>query len=126
MNKRTGINAIGDDNSMGLPPIHNLNVSNQTVQHDLQQLKIKTTLINNDYSITDKVLGLGINGKVVECRSKVTGQKFAIKVLKDNSKSRREVDLHWRASRCKHIVPVIDVYENTISGKKCLFIIMEW
>lgn len=125
MNKRAGIN---DDNSIGLPPIHNLNVSNQLVQHheSQPQLKIKTTQINNDYSITDKVLGLGINGKVVECRSKVSGQKFAIKVLKDNSKSRREVDLHWRASKCKHIVPVIDVYENTISGKKCLFIIMEW
>ena len=49
-----------------------------------------------------------------------------IKVLRDNTKSRREVELHWRASRCKHIVPVIDVYENVIKSDKCLFVIMEW
>ena len=31
------------------------------------------------------VLGLGINGKVVECTNKASGGKYALKVLKDNA-----------------------------------------
>lgn len=41
----------------------------------------KVALITNDYEITNTVLGLGINGKVVECFSKETKEKFALKVL---------------------------------------------
>jgi hypothetical protein len=43
--------------------------------------KTKTVPIISDYRITDKVLGLGINGKVVECWDKTSGQKFALKVF---------------------------------------------
>ena len=89
-------------------------------------LQMKTTPLTNDYSISNNVLGLGINGKVVECTSKKTGEKFALKVLKDNSKARREIELHWRASSCKHIVNIADVYENTYNNSKCLLVIMEW
>lgn len=42
----------------------------------------KVTPINEDYEITNTVLGLGINGKVVECFSKKTKEKFALKVTK--------------------------------------------
>jgi len=95
---------------------------------------IKSTPITEDYTIGSNVLGLGINGKVVECIRKVKPndnqtadkpKKCALKVLKDNSKSRREIDLHWKASNCKHIVNIIDVYENTYSGNKCLLVVME-
>lgn len=50
--------------------------------HDLYFLnqKTKTTPIENDYKISNNVLGLGINGKVVQCFSIVTGEKFALKV----------------------------------------------
>ncbi|CAL1290752.1 unnamed protein product [Larinioides sclopetarius] len=85
----------------------------------------KQISIMQDYSITDNVLGLGINGKVVECYDRKTGQKYALKVLRDSSKARREVELHWRASNCKHIVNVIDVYENLYGGYKCLLVVME-
>ncbi|XP_049859446.1 MAP kinase-activated protein kinase 2-like [Schistocerca gregaria] len=71
------------------------------------------------------VLGLGINGKVVQCYNKRTREKYALKVLHDNTKARREVDLHWRASNCRHIVHIIDVYENSYSGNKCLLVVME-
>jgi mitogen-activated protein kinase-activated protein kinase 2 len=47
-------------------------------------------------------------------------------VLHDCIKARREVDLHWRASGCRHIVNIIDVYENTYGGHKCLLVVMEW
>lgn len=85
----------------------------------------KTTPITDDYEISSTVLGLGINGKVVQCTSRRTGMKYALKVLLDNPKAKREVDLHWRASGCQHIVNIIDVYENTYSGNKCLLVVME-
>lgn len=85
----------------------------------------KTTPIVEDYEISNHVLGLGINGKVVQCYDKKTRQKYALKVLRDCVKARREVELHWKASDCKHIVQVKDVYENTYAGNKCLLVIME-
>eukprot|EP00094_Tigriopus_californicus_P002469 TCALIF_02386-PA protein Name:"Similar to MAPk-Ak2 MAP kinase-activated protein kinase 2 (Drosophila melanogaster)" AED:0.02 eAED:0.02 QI:25/1/1/1/0.83/0.71/7/370/350 len=86
---------------------------------------MKSSPLTEDYSISTNVLGLGINGKVVECTEKKSGNKYALKVLKDNSKARREIDLHWRASNCKHIVQIKDVYENTYNGQKCLLVVME-
>ncbi|GAB0092119.1 MAP kinase-activated protein kinase 2 [Sergentomyia squamirostris] len=85
----------------------------------------KTTPITDDYEISSRILGLGLNGKVVQCINKRTGEKFALKVLHDNSKSRREVELHWRASGCRHIVAICDVYENTYAGANCLLVVME-
>lgn len=41
----------------------------------------KLTPITQDYEITHTVLGLGINGKVVECFSKATKEKYALKVF---------------------------------------------
>jgi len=87
-------------------------------------MTVKTNPITEDYKISSNVLGLGINGKVVECFDS-SNDKFALKVLKDNVKSRREIDLHWRASGCKHIVNIKDVYENTYNGQKCLLVVME-
>lgn len=87
--------------------------------------KPKTTPITDDYEISKTVLGLGINGKVVECFLKSTREKFALKVLHDSHKARREVEIHWRASGCRHIVNVIDVYENTYGDNKCLLVVME-
>ncbi|XP_076358675.1 MAP kinase-activated protein kinase 2 [Tachypleus tridentatus] len=88
-------------------------------------LSLKTNRLVDDYIITEKVLGLGINGKVVECFSKKTKERYALKVLKDSPKSRREMELHWRASDCCHIVNIIAVYENVFSGQKCLLVVME-
>ncbi|CAK1546486.1 unnamed protein product [Leptosia nina] len=85
----------------------------------------KTSPITDDYDISTTVLGLGINGKVVECREKRTGMRRALKVLHDSAKARREVELHWRASGCMHIVEIVDVYDNTYGGKRCLLVVME-
>lgn len=40
----------------------------------------KKTPITDNYTITKSVLGVGINGKVVECVEKKTGNKYALKV----------------------------------------------
>lgn len=44
-------------------------------------LQTKTNPIIEDYSISSTVLGLGINGKVVECFSKKDNAKYALKVM---------------------------------------------
>ncbi|XP_058808304.1 MAP kinase-activated protein kinase 2 isoform X1 [Phymastichus coffea] len=85
----------------------------------------KTSPITDDYEISNHVLGLGINGKVVRCYDRRAREKCALKVLHDCVKARREVELHWRASNCRHIVQVKDVYENTYGGNKCLLVVME-
>lgn len=44
------------------------------------RLEIKKHAVTDDYKLSKRVLGLGINGKVMECFNKVTGQKCALKV----------------------------------------------
>ncbi|XP_054833807.1 MAP kinase-activated protein kinase 3 [Eublepharis macularius] len=87
--------------------------------------EIKKHAVTDDYKISKRVLGLGINGKVLECFHKEKGQKCALKLLYDSPKARQEVDHHWKASGCPHIVHILDVYENIHHGKRCLLIIME-
>lgn len=44
------------------------------------KLEIKRNAVTDDYKISTQVLGLGINGKVLQCYSKKTGAKCALKV----------------------------------------------
>ncbi|XP_065845413.1 MAP kinase-activated protein kinase 2-like [Oscarella lobularis] len=85
----------------------------------------KKNVITEDYDISKQVLGLGVNGKVLACTSKKTKERYALKVLRDVAKARREVDLHWRAGSHLNIVNIVDVYENKYSGNKCLLVVME-
>ena len=49
-----------------------------------------------------------------------------LKYLKYTDRSRREVDLHWRASHtCNYIVQIKDVYETSGIIKQ-LLLVMEW
>ncbi|XP_033483993.1 MAP kinase-activated protein kinase 2-like isoform X2 [Epinephelus lanceolatus] len=90
-----------------------------------KSLQIKRNVITDDYSVTSQVLGMGINGRVLEVFHKESGEKYALKMLQDCPEARREVELHWRVSPCPHIVPIIDVYENLYHGRTCLLILME-
>uniref|UniRef100_A0A914BYX8 non-specific serine/threonine protein kinase n=1 Tax=Acrobeloides nanus TaxID=290746 RepID=A0A914BYX8_9BILA len=87
-------------------------------------MKFKTNPIKEDYRIGSQVLGIGISGKVVECERIASGEKFALKILRDVAKARREVELH-SVSNHPNIVRVYDVYENTYNGIACLFVVME-
>uniref|UniRef100_A0A6Q2XEB8 non-specific serine/threonine protein kinase n=1 Tax=Esox lucius TaxID=8010 RepID=A0A6Q2XEB8_ESOLU len=89
------------------------------------KLEIKRNAVTDDYTISSQVLGLGINGKVLECTNKKTGEKCALKILYDSPKARREVELHWRVSGGPYIVRILSLYENMHHGKKCLLIVME-
>lgn len=44
------------------------------------KVEIKRNAVTDDYKISNQVLGLGINGKVLECYNKKTGEKCALKV----------------------------------------------
>ncbi|XP_051532134.1 MAP kinase-activated protein kinase 3 [Myxocyprinus asiaticus] len=89
------------------------------------KLLIKRHAVTDDYRISSQVLGLGINGKVLECFNQKTGEKCALKILYECPKAQREVELHWRVSGGPHIVQILSLYENMYRGKKCLLIIME-
>uniref|UniRef100_A0A8C9NBU1 non-specific serine/threonine protein kinase n=1 Tax=Serinus canaria TaxID=9135 RepID=A0A8C9NBU1_SERCA len=58
-------------------------------------------------------------------KSGAHGVSLLPQMLQDCPKARREVELHWRASQCAHIVRIMDVYENLYQGRKCLLIVME-
>ncbi|XP_030641118.1 MAP kinase-activated protein kinase 2-like [Chanos chanos] len=88
--------------------------------------RFKKNVITEDYKLTGLVLGLGINGKVLEIVQKSSGVKYALKMLQDSPKARREAELHCRASACQRIVQIADVYENFYQGKKCLLLVMEY
>lgn len=62
---------------------------------------------------------------MVECQKIATGEKFALKVLRDVPKAKREVEIHCTASAHPNIVRIYDVYENTYNGIACLFVVME-
>lgn len=81
--------------------------------------------VTQDYRISRNILGVGINGKVVECEHRATGEKYALKVLRDVPKARREIELHVAASGHAHIVAVLDVYENAYNDVQCLLVVME-
>ncbi|OON23690.1 kinase domain protein [Opisthorchis viverrini] len=87
----------------------------------------KRTKVTNDYKITGSVLGTGVSGKVLKCVQLRTGTTYALKILEDSFASRREVELHWRASACPNVVRVVDVYENNNehTSKKYLLMVME-
>lgn len=48
--------------------------------HARPSLQIKKSAITDDYKVTSQVLGLGINGKVLEIFQRKTGDKYALKV----------------------------------------------
>lgn len=86
----------------------------------------KRNAITQDYDITQKSLGVGINGKVLECFKKGDrGTMYALKVLRDTQKARRELENHWKACECPYVVQVVDIYENKYGRDNCLLIVME-
>lgn len=68
---------------------------------------------------------MGINGKVVECESLKTGERFALKILRDVPRAKQEAELHFLARDHPNIVRIHDVYENNYNDIACLFLIME-
>jgi len=92
----------------------------------------KTQNIQHDYDIKwNKNLGSGISGPVRLCIHKETGQEYALKILLDRPKARKEVTLHWLCSGSDYVVKVVDVYANEVIlpgdsvPKKRILLVME-
>jgi len=94
--------------------------------------EIKSHSIHNDYDIRwSHKLGAGVSGPVRLCIHKETGEEFALKILLDKDKSRKEVGLHWRCSGSNYIVRIVDLYVNNVKlpnesiPKARLLVVME-
>lgn len=92
----------------------------------------KAHSIHQDYDIQwQKNLGSGISGPVRLCVHRESGKHYALKVLLDRSKARKEITLHWLCSGSEYVVRVIDVYANEIQlpgdsvAKKRILLVME-
>ncbi|KIH61713.1 hypothetical protein ANCDUO_08008 [Ancylostoma duodenale] len=57
-----------------------------------------THQITEDYVVSHEIIGIGESGKVMACYNKDTNEKFALKVLRDGPKARREISLHYLTS----------------------------
>lgn len=66
MEENANVQETGNDSTPSLA---------QTIKYE-----IKRHAITDDYKVSKQVLGLGINGKVLECYRRDTGQKCALKV----------------------------------------------
>ena len=86
----------------------------------------KTETISNDYELTDKRLGRGAGGYILEIKDKKSNEKFALKMLRACDKSRQEIRLqHTSSLDCEHFVKIIDVYENYVEGLLYYLVVME-
>ena len=75
----------------------------------------QTHPITDDYEILwDRKLGTGINGAVVVCRLRASGELFALKFLRNRKESRREIALHFKCAAHPNVVKVFAAYSNVI------------
>lgn len=100
-------------------------------QYD-QEPVFKTHPITREYDIKwQKNLGSGVSGPVRLCVHKETKKEYALKILLDRPKARKEVSLHWRCSGSDYVVRAIDVFTNEVVlpgdsvTKKRILLVME-
>uniref|UniRef100_A0A0K0DT28 non-specific serine/threonine protein kinase n=1 Tax=Strongyloides stercoralis TaxID=6248 RepID=A0A0K0DT28_STRER len=82
--------------------------------------------ILDDYKISDEIIGIGESGKVMACYRKTDDKKFALKVLRESPKSKREVGIHYLVHQHENIVSIIDIYENTFHDVRCILLVVEF
>ena len=92
----------------------------------------KQSSITLEYDVDfKKKIGSGLHGVVFECTNKLSGKRFAVKLVADSKNNRQEVELQSKFQSSPNVVKIIDVFENTFRmGRskprtKCLFIVME-
>jgi len=80
----------------------------------------RRTCFTDVYSLSDRVLGTGVSGDILECFDK-TGHRFAVKKLVNDKKSRKEVSFHCAAAAGENIVNVVDIFND----KDHIWLVME-
>ena len=96
------INMKSKSTQKGLQAINQLLLS--VVGSPRSSLETKKTPITDDYQISHNVLGLGINGKVVEVKNKKEGHKYALKVstIHTGAKICNSSNLHFETISKSH------------------------
>ncbi|GMT14367.1 hypothetical protein PFISCL1PPCAC_5664 [Pristionchus fissidentatus] len=82
--------------------------------------------VTDYYRVSHEIIGEGESGKVMAVFRIRDGHKFALKVLRDCQKARREIELHWLTHTHENILSIIDMYENTFEGTACLLLVVEF
>ena len=129
----TALPTIGSKESVPSPlfPGGAKPVGADMTQYDREPV-FKSHPISREYEINwRKNLGSGVSGPVRLCVHKETGKEYALKVLLDRPKARKEVSLHWRCSGSQYVVRAIDVFANEVIlpgdsvVKKRILLVME-
>ncbi|GMR36541.1 hypothetical protein PMAYCL1PPCAC_06736, partial [Pristionchus mayeri] len=89
-------------------------------------LPLSKAPVTDFYRVSHEIIGEGESGKVMAVYRIKDGQKFALKVLRDCQKARREIELHWLTHTHENIVSIIDMFENTFEGTACLLLVVEF
>ena len=80
-----------------------------SVKHE----EFRTTEIQKSYEIFWRSsIGEGVSGKVYKCKSRKTGQNYALKIIVDNRQSRKEISMQQRCSGSLNVVKIVDVYRS--------------
>ena len=98
----------------------------------VDSVNIKTTNLEDDYRLfwRDRI-GSGANGTVYSCVCKRTWKNYAVKVIQDKPRARREIEMQMACQSSKYVVPIVDVYSNSCEKlnknrrNKYIFIVME-
>jgi serine/threonine protein kinase len=101
-------------------------LNNKNKNEFKDEIEIKQNSILDDYLLTDKRIGHGVNGYIHLCINKLDNKEYACKALKSSFKTRREIDVHYEASiNCPNIVQIKDVYQNVVRNFVVYFLILE-
>ena len=85
---------------------------------------IKTDILL-DFELTGIVLGIGLQGQVLEIKNRTTGELCALKPLPNTPKGRQEVDLHYKALYHRNIIKIQAVYEQEWRGEPSILMVLE-
>lgn len=92
---------------------------NNCLNLNLNSVNYNTEDITNRYDIQwNRDVGSGANGKIYICIEKCTGEKFALKILDDNTQSRNELEMQCICQVSEFIVPIHEVFINYMRLRK--------
>ena len=76
---------------------------------------ISNESVSDDYSVDwGERLGCGMNGSVRSATKRSTGEKYAVKVIRDRPRARAEIEMHAKVRDHVNIVNLHEVYCNEL------------
>ena len=76
---------------------------------------ISNESVSDDYSVDwGERLGCGMNGSVRSATKRSTGEKYAVKVIRDRPRARAEIEMHAKVMDHVNIVNLHEVYCNEL------------